>query len=95
MENFFGLADIRNYIWILPVVFCIHEFEEWNILRWHKKYYTNLPESTNTSIRIHIVVLSIIAFLLTLIAYFPIVSRIIKAAKAQYGSRTINRSRSH
>lgn len=69
MNIFPGLNIIINYIWIIPVTFSIHEFEEWNILKWYKKYYRNLPNSTDVSIRIHIVVLALISFLLTFIAY--------------------------
>jgi hypothetical protein len=69
MGNILGLADTTNYVWIIPLAFSIHEFEEWNILKWYKKYYKNLPGSTNTSIHIHIVSLSILSFLLTFAAY--------------------------
>lgn len=68
MDNIFGLADIINYIWIIPFMFSIHEIEEWNILKWYKKYYKNLPESTNTSIRIHIITFCVLSCLLTLLA---------------------------
>ncbi len=67
-DGILGTASVNSYIWIIPVMFSIHEFEEWNILKWYKKYYRNLPASTNTSIRIHIVALSLISFLLTSIA---------------------------
>lgn len=69
MDNILGLTNIICYIWLIPLVFSIHELEEWNILKWYKKYYKNLPESTNTSIHIHIVVLSAFSFLLIFIAY--------------------------
>ncbi len=69
MGNIFELNNVLNYIWLIPIIFSIHEIEEWNILKWYQKYYRNLPESTNTSIRIHIVVLSLVSFLLTYVAY--------------------------
>ena len=69
MNNILGFTSVYNYIWMIPVLFSIHEVEEWNILRWYKKYYRNLPESTNTSIRIHIIIFSIASFLLTFLAY--------------------------
>jgi hypothetical protein len=57
-----------NYIWAIPIFFSIHELEEWNILNWYRKYYTNLPPSTNFSIHLHIFTFCIIGFLLTTIA---------------------------
>lgn len=61
-----------NMLWIIPIAFSIHELEEWNILKWYKKHYRNLPASTNVSIRIHIIVLGLASFLLTGIALiFP------------------------
>lgn len=69
MSNLIGFEHVLNYVWFIPIIFSIHEFEEWNILKWYKKYYRNLPESTNTSIRIHIVALSIASLFLTYLAY--------------------------
>jgi hypothetical protein len=57
-----------NYVWAIPIFFSIHELEEWNILNWYKKYYTNLPPSTNFSIHLHIITFCIVGFLLTSIA---------------------------
>lgn len=65
VTDWIGLRDV---IWAIPLMFSIHEAEEWNILKWYRKYYKNLPGSTNTSIRIHIVVLSLVSVLLTLLA---------------------------
>ena len=69
MSHILGFNNDLDYIWFIPIIFSIHEIEEWNILKWYKRYYKNLPESTNTSIRIHIVVLSLISFFLTYLAY--------------------------
>lgn len=69
MGNILGLHNVLDYLWFIPIVFSIHEFEEWDILKWYRKYYRDLPESTNISIRIHIVVLSLVSFLLTYLAY--------------------------
>lgn len=51
------------------MLFFIHELEEWNILKWYKKYYNNLPPSTDFSIHIHIFAFGITGFLLTTMAY--------------------------
>ena len=69
MNNIFGFRDLHAYIWLIALVFSIHEIEEWNILKWYKRHYKNLPGSTNTSIRIHIVVLIAVSLLLTLLAF--------------------------
>ena len=69
MEKIISSIGIYNLIWVIPVLFSIHEFEEWNILKWYKKHYTNLPDSTNYSIHLHIIVLSTVSYLLTFTAY--------------------------
>lgn len=69
MNNILGVNDPYTYIWILPLLSSIHELEEWNILTWYQKYYKNMPESTNTSIRIHIFAFCAVSFALTAIAY--------------------------
>jgi di/tricarboxylate transporter len=61
--------DPIHFIWAIPIFFSLHELEEWNILNWYKKYYVNLPGSTNFSIHLHIVFFCIVGFLLTYIAY--------------------------
>lgn len=58
-----------NFIWAIPILFSLHELEEWNILDWYKKFYRNLPGSTEFSIHLHIIFFSITGFLLTYIAY--------------------------
>lgn len=70
MKSFFDFINSINIIWLIPIVFTIHEFEEWNILSWYKKYYKNITESTSFSIHLHIIVLSVICFLLIIVAYF-------------------------
>jgi hypothetical protein len=76
MNQLSVLINSINIIWLIPVFFFIHELEEWNILSWYKKYYTGLPASTNTSIRIHIFAVSIVAFLLAFIAWIsPVIIR--------------------
>jgi hypothetical protein len=58
-----------NIIWAIPILLSLHELEEWNILKWYKKYYVNLPGSTNFSIHLHIILFCITGFLLTYISY--------------------------
>ena len=61
--------DPINIIWALPIFFSIHEIEEWNILDWYKKYYINMPGSTEFSIHLHIIFFCALGFLLTFLAY--------------------------
>ena len=75
MNQLSALMNSINIIWIIPIFFFIHELEEWNILNWYKKHFINLPDSNETSIRIHIFTLSIAAFLLTFIAWISPASR--------------------
>ncbi|MBN2039347.1 MAG: HXXEE domain-containing protein [Spirochaetes bacterium] len=76
MNQLSSFINSVNVIWLIPVLFSIHELEEWNILNWYKKYYADLPASTNTSIRIHILTISLAAILLTFIAWIsPIIIR--------------------
>lgn len=58
-----------NLIWAIPILFSIHELEEWNILDWYRKYYVNIPKSTHFSIHLHIVSFCVVGFLLTYVAY--------------------------
>ena len=52
MDTLVGIIPVYLLILSLPVMFALHEFEEWNILRWYKKHYTGIPESTDRSIRV-------------------------------------------
>lgn len=61
--------DSINIIWAIPIFFSLHEIEEWNILDWYKKYYVNLPGSTNFSVHLHIIFFCIVGFILTFIAH--------------------------
>jgi hypothetical protein len=63
MDTAIGYVNPVDLIWALPVFFSVHELEEWNILDWYKKYYKNLPESTNFSIHLHIIAFCLIGFL--------------------------------
>ena len=58
-------VSFRRLVWIIPVVFLIHELEEWNIMDWYERFYTEMPASTDLSVRIWLLAISIIAFILT------------------------------
>ncbi len=63
-----SMNSIYLKILLIPISFAVHEFEEWNILKWYKKHYKDIPESTNASIRIWVVLISVIIFAMTLLA---------------------------
>jgi len=65
-QSFF--TSIHLKVLLIPLVFTIHELEEWNILTWYKKHYKNIPYSTNLSIRIWIICISLLIFIVTIVA---------------------------
>jgi hypothetical protein len=63
--------SFRTIIWALPVVFLFHELEEWNILVWYERFYVDMPASTDFSVRIWIITISLAGFLLTGLTLIP------------------------
>jgi drug/metabolite transporter (DMT)-like permease len=35
-------VNSRNLAWLLPVAFAFHELEEWNIVAWYRRYWSNV-----------------------------------------------------
>lgn len=68
--NFLSSISFRNIIWLIPIILLFHELEEWNILKWYKENYIDLPASTNRSIRVWLIGISLVGFVLTAICYF-------------------------
>lgn len=57
MNSFISGIDSIGFIpwlWVFVLGFAVHEFEEWNILRWYQRNFAELPHSTNTSVRVWI-----------------------------------------
>lgn len=54
--------NFMQWLWIFAVFFALHELEEWNILRWYQRNYTDLPPSTHTSVRYWIAAVILIGF---------------------------------
>jgi len=77
MDTLVGIIPVYLLVLSLPVMFALHEFEEWNILRWYKKHYTGIPESTDRSIRVWIIFISILIFGVSGIALLFVENRII------------------
>lgn len=54
----------RRVVWIFPVVFLLHEAEEWNIMGWYDQFFIERPASA-LSVRIWLVVVTLDIFLVT------------------------------
>jgi hypothetical protein len=50
-------------LWLFPVAVTLHETEEWNILRWYRRNFQDLPPLTDASARMWIVVFSLVVLL--------------------------------
>lgn len=60
--------NYRKIVWLLPIVFMIHELEEWNIKGWYETNFVNPPEVSDAALRIMLLLISLIAFFITAIA---------------------------
>jgi len=64
--------DIRTLIFIFPYVACLHEFEEWNILKWHRTNQTNVPpDITNLDLRTIFLLINLVIIIWTVVALWP------------------------
>ena len=70
MLNLVDSIEFSHLIWVIPVVQLIHELEEWNILKWYKENYVDLPDSTNLSIRVWILFFSLFVYVWTTLCFF-------------------------
>ena len=61
--------NLKTIMWVVPIIFFIHEMEEWNILDWYHSTYETPPPSTKLSCRLWLWAISIWGFLMTAIAY--------------------------
>ena len=74
MDKFVSVILQINFItglWIFAIAFALHEIEEWNILRWYRENYVDLPPSTNRSIRVWIVFVILMGFIWCAAAVLP------------------------
>lgn len=69
MNIILNSIDFRNIIWSIPIIMLLHELEEWNILKWYRENYIDLPPSTNRSIRVWLLGISFVGFIWTTICY--------------------------
>lgn len=64
MNTFVAITriDFLIWLWIFAIAYALHELEEWNILRWYQRNYTDLPPATDKSVRVWIVFFSLMTF---------------------------------
>jgi hypothetical protein len=66
MNNLFNLILQNNYLlWLggFLIAFVLHEFEEWNIMRWYRRNYAELPPITERAVRVWIIFVNSLAVL--------------------------------
>lgn len=66
----------RAVVGLIPICFLLHELEEWYILDWYNRFYIDMPDSTNLSVRLWILFISMVGFLLTGLTLLPKSSKI-------------------
>lgn len=66
---FLSELNIRNAMWIIPIIFFLHEMEEWKILDWYHSTYNPPPKSTKLSCRIWLFIISIWFYFMTVISH--------------------------
>lgn len=74
MSNILNVLEPREFLevlWLFPIAFAFHEAEEWNIMKWYHRNYTNLPPSTDRGARTWIVFVSLVGFIWCAIAVLP------------------------
>lgn len=63
--------DFLTVLWLFPVAFALHEAEEWNIMKWYHRNFTDLPPATDRSARTWIVFVSLVGFVWCAVAVLP------------------------
>ncbi len=68
MANIPGTLELRQIVWIVPIILLFHELEEWNMHVWHIKNSMAIPGETALSTRMWILFLSLVGLIWTAIA---------------------------
>ncbi len=68
MFDFLNAIDLRQMMWLIPIVLLFHELEEWNIRSWHVRNAMDVPGETVLSTRMWILFLSAFGFFWTALA---------------------------
>jgi len=63
--------DFLRLLWLFPIAWALHEAEEWNIMKWYHRNYTDLPPATDRSARTWIVFVSLVGFIWCGVAVLP------------------------
>lgn len=64
-------SDFLNAVWFIAVAWAIHEFEEWNIVKWEQQNFEGSPPMTNRGARIWMIIMIILVFAFAAAAYIP------------------------
>ncbi len=67
----FQRLDFLTILWLFPIAVAIHEFEEWNIVRWYEHNFVDLPQLADKGARAWIMFSSLVGFLWTGTAVLP------------------------
>jgi hypothetical protein len=77
LKQFLSSLNIRSLLWLFPFVFMFHEFEEWNILPWHRHFQSNIPSDiTSLDLRTFFLFIVILFFALTYLSLLTINKKI-------------------
>jgi hypothetical protein len=69
--NTLNSFEFMKLMWLFPAAFALHEAEEWNIMKWYYRNYSNLPPSSDRDARTWIIFVSLVGFIWCGIAGFP------------------------
>jgi hypothetical protein len=79
IQNIITKTKLWTLIKIFPFIFALHELEEWNILSWHRKHQSNIPDVIDLHLRTIFVIIIGVTFL-----FFFIVQKIKNQKTAAY-----------
>ncbi|MEW6184526.1 MAG: HXXEE domain-containing protein [Thermodesulfobacteriota bacterium] len=66
-----GKTEFIVWLWVFAGTFALHELEEWNILRWYRRNYVDLPPSSDQAVRAWIVLVVLIGCIWCAAATLP------------------------
>jgi hypothetical protein len=62
------ILSFNRVLWAVPVVFFLHEMEEWNVLSWELSHFEGFESVPLIGLRLWLLLASVFGFLLTWIA---------------------------
>ena len=74
MHNLLSALGQVNFLTVLglfPIAFALHAAEEWNIMKWYRRNYADLPPATDRSAPTWIAFISLIGFVWFGVAVLP------------------------